>query len=154
MYFTACKPVDRNTECDALCGNRGGGRGEGGGGDYGGRQRRWRKRPGTRASVHARRAHAKTGRDGGPLAGMIHSETNEHVNKSSTRALEFLPLYRSVGASPLFFSPPFCNLPRQEAQLWSELCHHFTSSRTPAMTKCGRLESVARTKIGFQCVHD
>jgi len=21
MYFTACKPVDRNTECDALCGN-------------------------------------------------------------------------------------------------------------------------------------
>lgn len=22
MYFTACKPVDRNTECDALCGNR------------------------------------------------------------------------------------------------------------------------------------
>lgn len=37
----------------------------GGGGDYGGRQRRWRKRPGTRASVHARRAHAKTGRDGG-----------------------------------------------------------------------------------------
>lgn len=43
------------------------------------------------------------GKRWGPLAGMIHSETNEHVNKSSTRALEFLPLYRSVGASPLFF---------------------------------------------------
>lgn len=136
--------------------------GTGRGGIYGGRHLRWR-RP---ESACTRAARTKTEKRCWPLAGVIHSGTNEHVNKSSVRALEFLPLYRSVGASPLSTSstthpqltppppPPLCNLPRQEAQLWSELCHHFTSSRTPATTKCGRLESVARTKIGFQRVHD
>lgn len=88
------------TECDALCGNRGGGGGlwrqaeemEEASGDEG-------------ACARAPRA-CEDGKRWWPLAGMIHSETNEHVNKSSTRALEFLPLYRSVGASPLF-SPSF-----------------------------------------------
>lgn len=100
MYFTACKPVDRNTECDALCGNREekGGREEEKERERGGREtigasaetneRRNASgrsqvyicvRARTRASVSETR---KTQRDVA-LVCLMHSGCNESIDKSS-----------------------------------------------------------------------
>lgn len=110
---------------------------------------RWRRPEGARALY-------QDGKRCWPIAGVIHSGTNEHVNKVLGARARVPALVSVCGRVPVILPPPsteppppLCNLPRQEAQLWSELCHHFTSSCTPATTKCGRFESVARTKIGF-----